>query len=248
MRLVLAAAAAALAISGCQNQEETERPASAASTAAAPAPPATPPAATRAQWLAAAKGTYVTTNSKTDGDGVTEFSACFPAIGEKCPPFMRGKRDAFRKLTIFTPAKSLWNRYGAQGHVVPYFSVLDCGPPVLLINPTYSASSWLFMEKVAFMADGEVVLEREFQSWDGSRETVRDGVMESIHWAVDPVDLVKVRALLDGKTIIIRLTGQKGYVSMDKSRTADFMIDLARTLKAMDSMSAALPAVADCST
>lgn len=240
MKAVLAAAVSAMILAGCgQKQEDQSAPASPVAT---PVPLPKAPY-TKTEWRAAFKSTFEESEVKTDNDGITEYSACFQKKEDgKCDVFAWGKRDAFRKIDHLTPPMTKWNNGGREAsHVGAYIAAVECDSPSLLIAPTVNGKNgWLFMEKVAFMADGEVVLERSFEHNRVDRDNGASWIREQATFIPNDVELNAVRKFAQADSQIIRITGQKGYTTLSKERTADFAKDARISLVILDNLDKAL--------
>lgn len=234
-------AAAFIALGGCGKQngeghsKETIKP---------PAQAATPEKqATIAQWRQSIEATFTKNNSKSDDEGVESFNACFVKDAtDACAVSLSGKRDAFRKLQHFTePIMDKAAIYSAEPAIRAYIALRDCKSPNVFINSIYRGSSWIFMNRIAVMAGGEVVLDREIGSTDtdnGARWVLEDG---SIVLTGD--EITAIRAVPTSEKVIVRLTGKKGYETLDKKHTDAFKQGLAKVLTAYDSLERASTSV-----
>lgn len=205
------------ALAGC------DKPANTTGAPAATAPVAAPPPNITAQdWTAAVAGAYVASKKESKDDGITEFLACFDDVSSgsaKCNMFMFGKRDAFRKVTHFTPAWTQLAGSGGAPYVGSYLAVPDCKEPVVFIASHFWGRSWLFMSKVAVMVDGELVLERDFKDQHSSvrREIYPGGVEEDFHFVANPQDRAGLAKLVPAKELAVRISGDKGYVTVGRN-------------------------------
>ncbi|MGB6056315.1 MAG: hypothetical protein WBG17_13875 [Burkholderiaceae bacterium] len=205
-----------------------------------PAPPPVP-AATPEEWKAALLATYKEDNVEDKGDGITGFTACF-ALKEdgKCKTLSLASRDAFRKLRFY---KSGWLSATGNGcpYVNSYVSVPDNDVPVLFLNPCYfSKDGWLFMEKVAIMVDGEVVLERNFDDHGVKRDAESYGVQEDYHFVATDADLQALRKISPASKVLVRLTGKKGYVSVKPKDAEEFKKEIINALYIFDTIKSAV--------
>lgn len=180
-------------------------------------PAALPPAPIKkSDWENAIKATYEKSQINTDKEGVTEFVACFQTKdGNKCTGSVFGKHDAFRHLTIFTPANSESAALGIWKYLHSYVSLIDCKRPSVLLSPhIFSKEGWLFMDKVSVLADGELLLEHKFTSTEVDRDNNTWGIDERAHWVASDNDLSALKRIASAKVIIVRLSGAKGYVTV----------------------------------
>ena len=244
-RNLLTALLVAISLSGCQRPSQ-EPPGS----PAVPAAPATnvplQPPVTLQDWQAAVASTYTEWDRKNLGDGVSEFYACFGERDEKgkCPGLaFAGKRDAFRKLTHLTPLGTSWQRLAADQYLGSYIALADCQPPSYFLKVQYqrTGGSWLFINKVAVLADGNVVLERDFSDAYNQveRDVLPNAVKEDYHFIASPDQRQALFKLRDSKELAVRITGQKGYVSLKPDQLKTLRADVEAMRLALDKIAAA---------
>lgn len=236
MRASSMAATAVIAsfLSACQKSPSNalSEPVHAASGSAAPKVRSY----TSQQWHEAIAKSYVETQRKTDEEGISEFSACFRAESPKnCALFAFGREDAFRGNRYFTSAISQLSQFESPIYLRLYVALQKCELPRLMLRPTYfSKEGWLFMSSVAVMADGAVVLDRSFDGSKVSRDSASHGVDEEVHLIATQEDVDGLRRAAAAKTVIIRLTGDKGYVTVPKAAALKFITDAQETVQIYD--------------
>lgn len=242
-----------LALAGCQPNKETpsHRPSATTSNAVKPD-------ATMKQWSKAVASTYdkvnvkklrdkgqlyVEDNGPTDENGINEFFACFDKSPPKCDVSASGRRDNFRKIQFFMDPALEWSAMRAKydgptgkPFVSAYISIRDCGEPKLILQPIFRASNWLFLDQLAIMADGAVVIDKKIGRDDAERENTHNSVSEVAHLPLSNEDVVALRKLNGAKQILIRLSGQKGYVGIDKKITNEFTLGVAKLLQIHDAL------------
>jgi len=243
-----------LSLIGCQ-PHETQVPAAASTpdhqTATPPATPPTPPPApiTKADWDAALKATFKESLRKTDDDGNVDFLACFGAMDAASGKGVcaSGLGNPFTKMTTFKlPTSELRNlaektrRGGIRPYLDTYVTLIDCRRPTIVLSPYLEASGWLFLRRVAVMADGEIVLERSFDHNDVRRDNDSDGVTEQAYWVLSDGEVKALRAVPKAKQVIVRLMGDKGYVNLRKEWTQRYIEDLPHVLLVYDVLGHAL--------
>lgn len=237
--LLFTAAAAALLLTGC-NKKEEQQVQNNSPTIAAETPVDQPkPAYTKKEWRAALKSTFEESAVKTDEDGITEYSACFKKKDDgKCALFAFGKRDAFRKIDHLTPIHTRLNRIvNAQTQVGTYIAAIECEAPSLLLEPAVNKrGGWLFMEKVAFMADGDVVLERDFEHNRVDRDNESSWIHEKAAFIPTSNELDGLKRFTESNSQIIRITGQNGYITLPKEKTREFAEDAKATLTMLETI------------
>lgn len=179
------------------------------------------PAYTAADWNRDLAASFVASEVKKNADGTTEYTACFvpnEMPGLKCELSSRvaGRHDSFRKLDQFTPFWSNLNEtLSTKSNVQIYVSALECKRPAILIAPVVDRKGgWAFMKKVAILADGKVVLEREFQHHEVQRSNDANGVFERIDLITNDADQLGLRQFIKAKERVVRITGSKGYLTL----------------------------------
>lgn len=199
------------------------------------APPAPPPL-TKADWQKGFKNSFVESQLKVSDDGMSEFVGCFFNVLEKCGTFTFGSRDAVRGITFFQPASSRRNEF--YGTYVPtYISLPDCEKPTLLMKVLHqSKNGWLFVNRVSVLADNNLLLDHEFSAGEVDRQNFSYGITEVVNWITSDAEIHALRKVPGAQTLIIRITGSKGYVTIEKSRVADFRKDIEEVLAVYDKL------------
>ena len=192
------------------------------------------------EWNAALSSSYKQSQVKDQGDGITEFMATFGSQEKSDFALSLGSRDAFRKLRIFQGGiPTIF-----ETCVKAYVSVIDGEKPVLLLRPYYRGESWLFMKKLALMVDGNVVLEHELELQSSDRRTHGGGVEESQDFILDSRDIEALRKITKASNVIIRITGDKGYVSLiEKKKESSivlFKLEVISALRIYDAIDKAV--------
>ena len=212
------------------------------STAAEPAPKVFSLAA----WNKKLSETYVRSSEESE-DGVEEFSACFaPQIdSKKCRLFTFGRHDGFKKITTFQPGGSKIQQIVNLGNFVQsHLFVASCEMPGFVLRPKFVGDSWIFMESIAILADGVLVFEKQMS--DVKRDThVRGlvGVVETGGFVLTPSEIQTIRSMADAKNVVIRLSGQKGYVTLKKEHVKQVRDDLKTLVEIYDQLSTSLSEV-----
>lgn len=237
IRWAVLAAPLAVMVLGC---DRSSHPPAAAARVALPV--VEPRVITPTEWRAALAAAYEAERLQDEGDGVTTFFACFARRSDaKCATTFSGKRDAFRKLWFFEPALSQWHRYGSPNYVHAYLSVKECELPKVLLNASYSSKrGWIFLNKMAVMADGDVVLEREVEHSHVERDNDSRGVTESATWVMEDAALPVLEKIAAAKDVSIRLSGGKGYVAVDAKLVRDMQGDFRSLLAAHKALTTVL--------
>jgi hypothetical protein len=249
--LKFALVALALLLAACEKATPTTPLAASESpsavTAAAPSsPPATAAAPlSKEQWLSRIESTYTKFAESDEGDGVTKFAACFSGwdpTRKQCPgEFASAKRDGFRKLRFYKPG--IRNSLTIDSYVHSHISLPDGERPRVVVAPYYfSKRGWLFLRSVAFLADGEVVFEKEFEGSDVQRDNSEIGVEERAAFIVVDSELDDLLKVAGAKVLKIRMTGEKGYVNLSPKDVDTIKREVALLLKINDRMVNALDA------
>jgi len=232
--------AAALLLGGCgEKPPEPQAAAAAAAPAPAPAPPPKPPY-TKVQWQEAFRSSFEETQKESsDEEGITEYMACGKRRPDgSCSLLTFGKRDAFCKLDHLTALSTRLNATTRpESYVGIYIAALECEEPSIMVAPTINRrGGWLLMEKVALMADGEVVLERDFSKGRVKREPNYRSVHEQATFIATPAERNALKTFVDAKSRAIRITGEKGYVTVNKQSIEEFVDDAGVVLAFMQAI------------
>jgi hypothetical protein len=174
------------------------------------------PKITPEDWKKSIKSTYVESKTQDEGDGVESFFACFeptPEKVEKCKYYAFGERDTFRKIRIYMSGFSTMQGSSLSSYV----SLPDNKKPLFFLAPyIFSSDSWIFINKIAIMVDGEVILEKDFDGIEAQRNVIPDGVQERVDFVATPEQIDSLRKIKPDSKILIRVTGEKGYIILDK--------------------------------
>lgn len=216
------------ALAGC-NQQQANAPTTTAQAAPAPAstslaipPPPLASKATPEAWRAAFDSSFHIVGKPEDqGDGNTQFYACFdatvPAQMNKCQSGAEVDRDGFRKLWIFKSRGSGIDSIAPDGpYFAEYVSVKENRAPVFFLATHFIGRNWLFMSDLAVMVDGEIVLEHHFDHADVNTHVGSGYVQEDSDFVLTPQQIAGLRKIGPDSNVIIRITGKNGYVSVDQ--------------------------------
>jgi hypothetical protein len=186
-------------------------------------------------------------DGKTDEQGVTEFFACFDKAPPKCELSASGKRDGFRKVQFFMDPvmefgdlTAKYARGVGKPSIRAYVSLKDCRQPTILLQPTFRASNWIFLERFGLMLDGNLVIDRKLDPSQVNRDNSHNEVSESTHVVLNEEEVNALRKIADSKQVLVRLTGQKGYVGIDQEGTKNFVQGVARLLRIKDALEQAV--------
>ena len=183
------------------------------------------PAPTMLDWRNALESTYEIRGPKDDENGQTKFIACFNSIESKCKVHAFGLHDSFRKLRTFTPG--LMSEAAVGTTVISYVSILDGGAPYIVLAPQiFSSKGWIYITKCAFMVDGVVILELDLTKHKVRRDVYPGGVEERADIVLTPEQNKELLKITPKSKITIRISGDKGYTTIDKSYTGSIKAEL----------------------
>ena len=238
---IVVAVLAVFALGGCSKpaaQAASESSGAPSASVVAGAQAAPPP--TMADWTRALGSVYQEKRRKDEKDGVTSFLAYFefPPASKRLPHALAfGRRDAFRNLRFYTPGVQM----EIDTSLETYISLRDGKLPVMVMKPFYfGPNGWLFMEQVAVMVDGEVVFSRDFKNIRVDTDQLPGGVTEQYDFVATPDDIEGLRKIHPNSKIVIRISGKKGYVTVDKFMTGQFRDNIQDALRMYDAMTGAL--------
>lgn len=198
---------------------------------------------TTKEWRAAFESSFVASDVEEDGDGVTTYTACFgTTTNGKCNHVAFGKNDAFRKIDHLTPFSTQLNKIAnASNYIGIYIAAMECKMPILLMSTSVNMKSdWVFIEKVAFMADNDVVIERSLPYDTVSRSHRNGWIHENARFIVEPNELDALEMFVSAKKRIIRVTGNKGYITLSNDDTDNFSNDAKGIMEILSSLKRAL--------
>ena len=251
LRPELRAAAVSLAVllSACSDRTGPDSPATNATAqapAVQPAPPAVLPRPTAQDWQAAVALAIPVPESAADindkGNGVSSFMTCMLRISPtRCDLVANIDRDAFRKLRHVQPVinTALIDQYGTS--VKTYVSLPDNGMPVFFLSASYvGRGSWLFMNRVAIMAGGEIAFEQALEHNEVDRDNTGSVVAEQTQIIVDGPKLDALRKIATAKDVLVRLTGEKSFAAVPNAEVVAMQKSMIDALRAHDLLTAAL--------
>lgn len=210
----------------------------------APAPPAPAPTVhTQVEWKQATDATHEKFSVRDEGEGVVKYAACFGGslANKKCGALAFVQRDGFRKVEHFFPRDSNMQLLLEESYVRTFVSLRDCYAPVVMFEPFFKAEHWMFMNRFSIMADGEVIIDRDISQPTPARNVVRRWVQESSQVVATALEIAALRKVPNAKTILLRLTGDKGYETIKNGSgpARNFQMDVTALLAFYDQLSAA---------
>ena len=191
-------------------------------------PPPPPRIFTPQDWKKSYRATFEELNLTSAKDGTAEYFACFEkGSDEKCVLFAYGLRDDFRKLYHLTPFSTEFNgKIKDESYVGIYLGSALCKAPSLLVVPSiHQKGDWLFFEKISVLADGEVVLEHSFEYGQVRRNNRGHWIHENGTFIATAENISALEKVIISESVVIRLSGQKGYITISKEKTGEFLKD-----------------------
>ena len=193
-----------------------------------------------AAWDAAIASTYSTSSLRNEGDGITTFYACFHTNALKqCDAGAFGKKDAFKNMVGYTTVNSELAKLTRPIYLGLAVVVSPCDEPSLVLNAQFwGRDGWLFLNRASVLADGKLVIDREFSTGTVSRNPDAAGVIERGYWAASAADVTGIKSIATASSLSIRLTGDRGYVTVTKKHLAEVKEDAAAALVVYDKLTA----------
>lgn len=202
-------------------------------------------------WKRDFQSAFEASEKKTDSDGITSYRACFEFKEGKCVYSYSGMKDGFRKVDHMTPPGTAFHEFDvkydsrSRGRAFVDMRVVApmCKEALVVLNPTLYAKEWLFMNAIAFMADGDVVYEFEAPDANSIKRDV-DGnrIIENWTFVLGNSEYDRLRKFASAESKIIRITGQKGYMTLPKETVDVFAKDIVSVINAADTINEKLKA------
>lgn len=189
-----------------------------------------------AEWRQDFNSVFDMQNVIPGNDGTTEYKACFRKSDGGCELAFHAIKDGFKKSYVLTPSQTkyegamfsmLENRGKAflDMHIV----ALECDDAKIILVPLVQQKDWLFMNRVAFMADGDVVFEKVAEHGDVQRN-VDSGITERWPLLLDENDILHLEKFANSSSRIIRISGENGYLTVSDNLVEIFSSDFQKTV------------------
>lgn len=202
-------------------------------------------AATPEHWRTALAASFETLGpARTDADGVTKSIGCFgdPAVQRKCGTPVDVEYDSFTKSRLIMPGWSAISRITGETGVEPELVLLENERPVLVLRVQFAGDSWLFLERLSILIDDqEMMLDQPIDRGDRRTHALSGGVREHAPLIMKEAQFPNLRRIATAKKMLIRIAGEKGYVTVNPKSTARFRSDLAGALQVYEVLHASLP-------
>lgn len=120
---------------------------------------------------------------------------------------LRVDKDKFRKVSFFYHKTS--PKYSDINGLYLYFSINDdstLNPPRLRVQ--YTATTWLFIKECLALTDNEKVYDLGFADWERDNES---RIWEYSDKQLTDDELIKLKEMLESKTITLRFNGSQYY-------------------------------------
>lgn len=131
-----------------------------------------------------------------------------------------------------------------EPRVDTYLALADCSTPTLFLAPGFARKDgWLFMNKVSILVDGEIAFEREFEA---ERDNGSGYVFENGNVPISQrrsTELAGIRKAATSQSVIVRLTGSKGYLTLERGAVQEMQQNLQLALRSFDAIDAAVKPV-----
>lgn len=186
-------------------------------------------------WRKVVSESYLAKDEKHDDDGRVDYSVCaMPRTDGGCSFYFSGLRDNFNKVDIWSsPMIGVSSMVGLLSHLDLLVVLSECQPAVIVLTPQYvSDQKLLLMNKVALMADGEVVYEREVGTLQVQRNHEFDQFKEYWRIPIEPADFDALERFAASKNKVARLSGDKGFVTLKKDVVGALAFDLPHMISA----------------
>lgn len=180
-------------------------------------------------WRKVVAESYTAKNEKPDDDGRIDYFVCaVPSADGKCSYTFSGLRDGFNKVDIWSsPMINVSSLVGNISHVDLSVVLMECQPAMIVMTPKYvSDQKLLLMNKVALMADGEVVFEREIETLKVQRDQEFDQFKEFWRIPVEANDYAALERFAASKNKVARISGNKGFMTLKKDVVGALSFDM----------------------
>ncbi len=181
-------------------------------------------------WDAALATALEQREPNVGADGVTKFKACVKDANG-CTLQLPGSRDALRKVLWVYASEANSKGPPKKTRVDAYVALQDCGLPTVFISPFFvREGDWLFLKSITAAVGEKTVLSQPIDN--AKRDNTSGWVMEWADLALPNAALPDLEAASSADALIVRLTGDRGYITLDADRTRTFRASLAEVLAA----------------
>lgn len=198
---------------------------------------------TRQDWEGDLKSVAEEKNIKRKEDGTYSFTTRIgvPESGGQVLNLL-GVRDEFRRLRHYEDYMSKSSLYSTGVDVGFYLALADYQKPDFFVAPQYFGDDWMFVERIQFMADGDVVLDKSFGHEEVDRNvSSSDGlVRERVDFFLNENELDALRKFQGSKSSLIRVSGRRVYRILSKERTKHIKMGLENLIRSYDALQDAL--------
>lgn len=199
---------------------------------------------TKDDWDAALKASYEEKHKNKNDDGIFDFVADFSKSinsGEKL--VLPGKYDGFNRITTIFPHNYFIDRHTEDILIGPSVAMIDYGQPLFVLNVSYREKRGLSLRKISILADDKLSFDEKVSAGDLKVNTWRGGVSEDYILILSPNQINSLSSVSKSNNLIVRLSGENGYITLNKKKTARFLSDLRQVLMSYNVLSKKLPIV-----
>ncbi len=190
---------------------------------------------TATDWKRDFTSAFKESEKNIDKNGITKYYACFDQNSESknCVEYYSSRRDGFKKVDYMTPIITAAFKAGDIGTMVNmYIAAIECRDAKAVLQPNFNGDNgWLFMDKIAFMAEGEVVFEKSTDPNEVDRDNEGRRVHEKWTFALEKDDESRLLKFAEANSRIIRITGKKGYATIEEAELEVFTKDIKHLIK-----------------
>lgn len=196
--------------------------------------------ATMQEWKSAFSGTFLEEHVNDTNDGFVDFTAKFPKEkSKKLSAFLFGRKNLQESEWFFRGMDSSGHYLGTS--LYQAIGIEKGEMPNVLFNPYYIGSgAGIKMNKVAVLADGDELLQHDFQSKLTRRDRFVMDVVEQAVFSLSEKDIMALRKIENSKNVSIVLYGDNENIKLPVRNVENFRNELKMTLAAYDDISNAL--------
>ncbi|VEB42996.1 Uncharacterised protein [Chromobacterium violaceum] len=158
------------------------------------------PSPTKADWDGALKKLIPEEKVSQEGNGTYSFASYPLPKNNLKGTALLGSRDEFRKIRHYRTSLG-YSDYPRGADVNFYIALVDYGQPEFFVKPVYKGDSWLFFDRVQFLADGVVVIDKKFKHDELSRDYGSGWVYESADFIAGGDDIAALRVFAKSKIL-----------------------------------------------
>lgn len=196
--------------------------------------------ATLQEWKNSFSSTFLEEHVNDTNDGFVDFTAKFPREKNgKIIAFLFGRKNLQESEWFFRGMDSSGHYLGTS--LYQAIGIEKGEMPSILFNPYYIGSgAGIKMNKVAILADGDELLQHNFQSKLTRRDRFVMDVVEHAVFSLSEKDIIALRKIENSKNVSIVLYGDNENIKLPIRNVENFRAELKMILAAYDEISNAL--------